>query len=491
MMGIITASNLVAQCCLPPIAAAQSSANCHFTPLAIARKENQRQQSLQGNRSAKNDYKALLQKHAELLRQCRDQSWLKNQAIWLRVYPCDAREGSLDRLLDSIVNKGYNQVYLGVFYNSQVLLPTADNPTPWVSVMQSPIAQATAQASQVDLLALTIAKGRERGLKVYAWMFTMNFGYDYSRRADPAIGGYGARRGVLARNGKGENSLDVVRDHPQVFIDPYNRQAQVDFYGLVQKIIERRPDGILFDYIRYPRGSGSQSVAGNVKDLWIYSPASRQVLYDRGQNNQGRMLIHRFLNQGNIGAVDLAEIAKMYPEEEMPLIEGGNNLDISAKDYLQQLRLQLWHLAVAHAAQGAIDFLEGAATPAMEQDIPVGAVFFPDANQLVGQGGFDSRLQAWDRFPENLEWHAMSYGVCGYSDCIVDLVQRVTESASVNTLIIPALAGIWGEAYNQRPSLEEQMEAIRKASSEVDSVSHFAYSWQEPELDRERKSCIL
>ena len=478
--GIITVSNLLLQCWLPPIATAQTSAYCKFSQEEISTKENLRQQSSQGNPEAKNKYQALLQKHGEMLRQCRDRSWLKTQAIWLRVYPCDARPGALDRLLDDIVNKGYNQVYVGVFYDSQVLLPQADNPTPWVSVINS------SNREKVDLLADTIAKGKERGLKVYAWMFTMNFGYSYSRRPD--------RRGVLARNGKGENSLDIVRDHPQVFIDPYNKQAQADLYRLIQEIIQRRPDGILFDYIRYPRGSGSQSVVGNVKDLWIYSPASRQALYDRAENNQGRMLIQRYLNQGNIFEQDLMEISAMYPEEEMPLWQGSLPLpiteDTEPKDYLPQLREQLWHLVVAHAAQGVVDFLSFATNPAIQEGIPVGAVFFPGGNQLVGQRGFDSRLQPWENFSPSIEWHPMSYAVCGYSDCIVEQVERV-RTASANGYIIPALAGTWGKFYHNRPSLEEQMDGIRLEQPQVNAISHFAYSWQEPELDRDRKFCIL
>ena len=479
--GIITASNLLLQCWLPPIATAQTSAYCKFSQEDISAKENLRQQSSKGNPEAKNNYQALLQKHGEMLRQCRDRSWLKTQAIWLRVYPCDARPGALAHLLDDIVNKGYNQVYVGVFYDSRVLLPQADNPTPWISVINSP------NSEKVDLLAETIAKGKERGLKVYAWMFTMNFGYDYSRRLD--------RRGVLARNGKGENSLDIVRDHPQVFIDPYNKQAQADLYRLIQAIMERRPDGILFDYIRYPRGSGSQSVVGNVKDLWIYSPASRQALYNRAENNQGRLLIHRYLNKGNIFNSDLVEIAAMYPEEEMPLWQGSIplpiNEDTELQDYLPQLRKQLWHLVVAHAAQGVVDFLSFATTPVVKEGIEVGAIFFPGGNQLVGQRGFDSRLQPWDRFSSTREWHAMSYAVCGYSECIVEKVQRVTEVASDRKSVIPALAGTWGEFYNNRPSLEEQMEGIHLQQPQITALSHFAYSWQEPESDRDRKFCIL
>jgi hypothetical protein len=85
----------------------------------------------------------------------------------------------------------------------------------------------------------------------------------------------------------------------------------------------------------------------------------------------------------------------------------------------------------------------------------------------------------------------MLYAKCGETGCIVDELQRVLEFASNQTEIVPALAGTWGKVTNNRPALEAQMAAIHQAAPEIDSISHFAYSWQEPESDRERKFCNL
>jgi hypothetical protein len=115
-------------------------------------------------------------------------------------------------------------------------------------------------------------------------------------------------------------------------------------------------------------------------------------------------------------------------------------------------------------------------------------VFFPEGNQTVGQG-YDSRLQPWDQFPNSLQWHPMSYATCGNVSCIVEQVQRVLSFAQPGTKIIPALAGKWGEAVNNRPSLEAQMQALQKFAPKLQGVSHFAYSWQYPEHDSDRKFC--
>ena len=159
-------------------------------------------------------------------------------------------------------------------------------------------------------------------------------------------------------------------------------------------------------------------------------------------------------------------------------------------DRHSKLKQDLWLFAVAHAAQGIIDFLSFAAESAQNQGLPAGAVFFPDANRLVGSQGFDSRLQAWDKFPTDLEWHPMAYAVCeDKTDCVTNEIVNVLKTAGKTTTVTPALAGAWGKVYRDHLPLETQIEALRKATPEVNSISHFSYAWQEPDLDRRRKSC--
>ena len=451
---------------------------CQFAPPEVETKEKLLKASIEDPAKAR-EYAAIVQQHSEMLQLCRSQTWPADQAIWLRLYPCDASPGAIDYVLDRIVNLGYNKIHLEVFYDSQVLLPSADNPTPWGSVVSSP------GRENVDLMQQTIDKARQRGLKVYAWLFTMNFGYTYAQRSD--------RADALARNGTGQDTLTFVHDRSQAFIDPYSRQAQTDYYNLVQEVLEREPDGILFDYIRYPRGLGGQSYVHNVRDLWIYSQSSLNALYDRASNKKGRAIIKKYVDRGTITISDIKAIDLQFPQETYAKWQGRRNLpedSTNLKARRQRLKRDLWLFSVAHAAQGIIDFLSFAAQPAQNRNIPAGAVFFPDANRLVGTTAFDSRLQAWDKFPADLEWHPMAYAVCGkQTDCISDQVETVLKTASQNTLVTPALAGAWGKVYRDHPPLETQIEALRKATPQINSMSHFSYAWQEPERDRQRKSC--
>ncbi|CDN10835.1 unknown protein [Richelia intracellularis] len=458
---------------------AQLNQYCHIAPAAVKAKQRLRLAAMKGNSQAQSRYRQLVQQHAQAVRECRKRTWPQVQAIWARLYPCDAQPGALDEIMDQIMDKGYNQVYVEVFYDGRVLLPAAENNTAWPSVIR------TKGAEYVDLLSAAIQKGRERGLKVYAWMYTINFGYSYAQRKD--------RQEAIARNGKGQTSLYVVDNGSQVFIDPYSQQAKRDYYQLVQQVLRRRPDGILFDYIRYPRQAGSNSIASKVTDLWLYTEATQKALFRRAKNNKGLELIRRFLKKGYVTAADITDVNQLYPQEGEPMWQGrvvaqGKKAVQSPQNRQPQLQWDLWQLSVAHAMQGIVDFVALAAHPARQKRIPGGVVFFPGGNQTVGRG-YDSRLQPWERFPSNLEWHPMAYANCGSPDCIVSELERVLSMAKSGTKIIPALAGNWGRVMSNRPPLEAQMQALRKFAPKLRGVSHFAYSWQHPEHDGERKFC--
>lgn len=489
LLVIALATHLTGQGLTPPPAQAQVPPYCQQLPVAIAQKDKLRQAAIQGNRDAQKRYKDLVAQQAEKLRKCRGQSWNQNSAIWLRLYPCDAKAGALEGVLDRIVDRGYNKVYVEAFYNGKVLLPANSNPTPWTAVL------AGSGLDNVDLLAQVIRKGRERGLKVYAWLFSMNFGASYFRSH--------GKQPTMARNGLGQTSLtartiaglsvEIGAGNPdEAFVDPYNAQARQDYAQVVRAIAQRKPDGMLFDYIRYPRGSGGASVAARVQDLWVYGDASYQALLGRAMNYRGMELIQRYLNQGFISGDDVKEAVALYPKEGEPMWQGRSLSESTGKLAIAQrvasLQADLWQLTIAHAAQGVLDFFSTAIAPAQQLGIPVGVVFFPEGNSTVGQG-FDSRLQFWNRFPPSVEWHPMLYATCGSPSCIVAQFQRVLKQAPATAQVKPVLAGIWQQSVGNRPPLEVQMEAVYRAVPSLKSMSHFAYSWQEPGSDRDRKYC--
>lgn len=471
------------QSMLAPSAEAAVNRFCQLSQADVEEKEALRVSAMQGEAAAQQQYQALLQQHMSEVHSCRDRQWPENQAIWLRLYPSDLQPGRLDALMDRILNMGYNQVYIEAFSNGQVLLPKNDNPTVWPSVVQAD------EYANRDLLAEAIEAARDRNIEAYAWMFTMNFGYSYGQRSD--------RRQVLARNGAGIDTLayaDQGNSGPSedAFVDPYNRQAQGDYAQMVRAVLARQPDGVLYDYVRYPRLTGPSSVVSNVRNLWIYGPAANQAMVARGTNNKGKELIRRFLRQGYLTDGDVAQVDRLYPTEGEPLWQSRNPPTVDPKDLAPAserrpgLQEELWRLSVAHAIQGVVDFLQAGALPARQSGIPVGSVFFPYGNRAIGSG-YDARLQHWNRFPTWMDAHPMSYATCGNTSCIIDEVQRVLSVRNDHRTVKPALAGVWGGQRGNRPSLEAQMDVLQRAAPQINTVSHWSFSWQDPEFDRVRK----
>jgi hypothetical protein len=495
---------------------------CRQSPAAIAYKEQLRQEAKDSDQAWARYTQVLLQHHQDLDR-CRQTQWPRIQATWLRLYPCDVQAGVLDHVFDQIVNLGYNRVFIEAFYDGNTILPSPDG-QPWPSL--DPTA---------DLLELALRSAQQRGLSAYAWLFSLNFGYTYSQLPE--------RQSALAVNGSGQTSLldpttatleDFVEDvgPDQVFVDPYSPLARQDFQGLLQQVLRREPDGVLFDYIRYPRQAGAASVAGTVKDLWIYGASARTAFLDLGLNAPGKSLLQKYLDQGYITAADLLALDARYgpmppkwrlPQLHQPLRETEIQAELTRSSptapaspsptsatvpgepeatpsptppptpeaAVRQAQLQpdLWQLAVEFAQQGVLDYLHTMSGLVAEQQLPAGAVFFPDGNRQVGDIGYDSRLQPWDRFNPELEWHVMAYARCEDLGCVGDQVARVVQEATPDTLVCPALAGLWGESLRKRPMLEVQMQELQQRFPQLQCVSHFAFSWVAPELNEARRTC--
>jgi hypothetical protein len=444
---------------------------------------------------AQQEYLGILAKHKTQLEQCRDRTWPKTQAVWLRLYANDAKPGVLEDVLDRIVNRGYNQIFVEVFYDGRVMLPVADNPTPWRSILEEAV-KAGEVKPDFDLFAETLRLAKQRGLKVYGWSFALNFGYGYGENGTPAAKN---RTTTFALNGNGDNSIarsqfDPIRfgngrafyedayeaDH--LFIDPYNAQARADLAKAIAALNKRKPDGMVFDYVRYPASFGGTSQVNNVKQLWIYGEASRATLLNHISSPAVRKLMTVFLETGTVTAKDITAIEN----SDKNLVQSRASNPTRTAELARNM---LWQVATNHAYNGVVDFVAAIALPLSQNRIPVGTVFFPNGNR-VESGSYDMRMQAWDRFPIYMERHPMTYALCADGTCVADQVTQVMRQSSPETLVCPVLAGAWGQNFREHASFELQMQAIQQKQPKINCVSHFVYAWMEPESDRLRKAGI-
>lgn len=402
-------------------------------------------------------YQKRIQADAQALQRCRQSNFPQTQGIWLRLYPADALPGVLEPVLDRIVDLGYNQVFVEVFYDGRVLLPVSENKSPWRSVTLEAV-QAGKLSPDTDLWQMAVQKGKERGLKVYGWLFTLNFGYGYGENTD--------RLSVLARNGRGETSISRAKFSPaegkdgksfylplteteHLFVDPYHPQARADLQLITQAFLRAKPDGLVFDYIRYPLTSPGMN--DQVENLWIYGEASRQALLAKARNGEERAQLEEYLDRG------------------------GNDLN-------------WWEKVTEHAYNGVLEFSQ-AVTRNIPAAVAIGTVFFPGGNRRDGYK-LDTRMQPWHRFPPHWQRHPMTYGLCLDGKCVAQEVAQVLQQSPPSTFVCPVLAGIWGKPFNGHAPLEVQMAEIQKRTPKIQCLSHFVYGWIEQDSDRERKFMI-
>ena len=465
---------------------------CDVSTTEILRKHELRKAALINTKDQKSQtqYQEIIQKHKAALQACRDRNAPQTQATWIRLYPNDVKAGVLEDVFDKMANRGYNQVFVEVFYDGRVLLPVADNPTPWKSVMEEAV-KAGEVPADYDLWQQAIAIGKARGIKVYGWSFAMNFGYGYSE-----IRG---RSGALALNGKGENSIantnfdrqkvangrafyEDAYEEDHLFVDPYSRLAKEDLTTVIKALMQRNPDGMVFDYVRYPTNATGDLI-DNVKQLWIHGKESRTALLNSIDNRNVRELMALYLQNGTLTANDVVQTEKQLadsikvqptniknPRETAAIAEG-----------------LLWNMATSHAYQGVINFVTTISAPLKQNNLPIGTVFFPNGNR-VESGRFEARMQPWDRFPKYMERHPMTYALCNDGKCVAEQVSEVVRQSSPETLVCPVLAGTWGQGFDGHPSFEKQMQATLAREPKINCFSHFVYSWMEPESDRLRKA---
>ncbi len=470
---------------------------CDVSRAEVLRKHELRKSALIANTNNPNaqaqyqaQYQGIIQKHKADLQTCRDRTAPQTQATWIRLYPNDAKAGVLEDVFDRMANRGYNQVFVEVFYDGRVLLPVADNPTPWRSVMEEAV-NAGEVPADYDLWKKAIAIGKERGIKVYGWSFTMNFGYGYSE-----IKG---RSGVVAINGDGDNSIantnfdrklvsngrafyEDAYEADHLFIDPYNPIAKADLTAAVKALMLRQPDGMVFDYVRYPTNT-TGNLIDNVKQLWIHGAASRSALLNSIDNRNVRELMAIYLKKGDLTADDVVQTEKKLTES---LKVKPTNIKNPAETAAIAEGL-LWNIATNHAYQGVINFVSTISAPLKQNNIPIGTVFFPNGNR-VEDGKYEARMQPWDRFPAYMERHPMTYALCSDGKCVAEQVAEVVRQSPPETLVCPVLAGTWGQGFDGHPSFEKQMQAILAIEPKINCFSHFVYAWLEPESDRLRKA---
>lgn len=188
---------------------------------------------------------------------------ITRKGLWIRPYRGDLSGLHVLEVLDNAQAMGITEVYVEAFHNGKLHYKSPSNLFPLAT-------PATATAPEVELLKVYSREARRRGMKVYAWLHTLNFGQAYGE----------AHPDQLVRDGFGQTSgateklsWRVSPTHPEV-----RRRLNLMAWELASSGMV---DGVQLDYIRYPvrLKNGDVDPSADPRNFWGYSAHQQQTFF--------------------------------------------------------------------------------------------------------------------------------------------------------------------------------------------------------------------
>jgi uncharacterized lipoprotein YddW (UPF0748 family) len=157
----------------------------------------------------------------------------------------ERRKEDFDRMLDTLKDVGINMVFMQTRIRGDVIYPSGIEPANEYFKWES-------ASGKYDPLAYAIEACRRRGMECHAWMVVYPVGN--SRTAAAKKGNLRVSRPVsVPSRYKGM----AKSCNGSLYLDPGNPATTAYLISLVKEIVSGYDvDGIHFDYIRYPNGSG-------------------------------------------------------------------------------------------------------------------------------------------------------------------------------------------------------------------------------------------
>lgn len=150
---------------------------------------------------------------------------LPRKGLWIRPYRRDASALDVLEVMDNAQSLGITDLFVEAFRGGRTNYK--GNPT-----FPSRYAE--------DVLEVYTREGRRRGIKIHAWIHTLDFGPDWAK----------AHPDTLVLDGFGNTSTSTERGSNRV--SPALAEVQREIGRLVDDLAERRVDGVMLDYLRYP-----------------------------------------------------------------------------------------------------------------------------------------------------------------------------------------------------------------------------------------------
>jgi uncharacterized lipoprotein YddW (UPF0748 family) len=208
------------------------------------------------------------------------------------------QEADLDRIVDQLKEANLNTVFLQTRLRGDVIYPSRLEPRN--ENIKNPYATA-----DYDPLAYAVEACHKRGLECHAWFVVYPLGPE--RKSNPSE--------TVIKN----NSL-VKTFKKDLYLDPGNPQTTTYLIRLIKEIVSSYDiDGIHFDYIRYPDGSGK------------FPDEDTYIRYGRGENKDDWR--RENINQFVYAAYDAVKDLKPWVQVSSSVVGMYKNLPGKSKKH--------------------------------------------------------------------------------------------------------------------------------------------------------------
>ena len=164
----------------------------------------------------------------------------------------EKQKNDLDQMLDKLQNTGINVVFFQTRLRGNVIYPSKIEPTcDYFNSMQS----------EFDPLAYAIDACHRRGMECHAWMVVYPVGDGSKTIIRKSVNKRG--RKIIKKTSYAVPVPDRYRDMAKsyngtLYLDPGNPKTTDYLVELIKELVSGYDiDGVHFDYIRYPNGSGN------------------------------------------------------------------------------------------------------------------------------------------------------------------------------------------------------------------------------------------
>ncbi|MBI6545767.1 MAG: hypothetical protein HY692_03175 [Cyanobacteria bacterium NC_groundwater_1444_Ag_S-0.65um_54_12] len=372
---------------------------------------------------------------------------LPRKGIWIRPYRRDATALELLEVLDNAQSLGITDIFVETFWGGRLIYP--GNP-------------AFPARYPENLLSLYVQEGRRRGMKVHAWLHTLDFGSDWAKRHPNA----------LVQDGFGRPSTVIERG--SYMVSPALAEVREELSRILTEVASHAADGVILDYLRYP----SRMRGDDIDE----TPDPRNFF---GYNERQFQLI-------------LRRHADLASPEFKTFLDTGIPLNEEQREAL----LERWKRALSEDIEGLIALLR----TRLAGKLQIGAAYFPD----YYFHRHDNRVQESRRWAGMFELLApMCYQYyldeypAPYGNYTVNRALEIADAAIAylapeqRPLLMPVLAaevpGTPLEAPLHHRTLREQVAFLKGrifdgAFKNVKGLAYFSYGWIYRDSEARRRS---